>query len=338
MLRVLAPWNLAAFLAVAVPWFAALRAWGPPDAFHTLFWDNLVLRFFSGRTDHAAPPWFYLDKILTVHLPWTLLFPPAFALLARRGEPGPGRAGRQFVLAGTLAPLLLLSVASGKRELYLLPLMPLFAVAAGLWLARPWAEAARWERIWRAASFGLLALFAAGAWIYSLVVALLAGGPWLAASSAAGLAVCVAVCAAATVRVLKTRGESSAALAAVVALAAAGSLLSPAVRSELHARRSYDALEALLDGNLAPGDALHGHRLIERLQGAAAFHRGAVVPEAGDGPAIAALLRDSPRNVVLMEDVHRQRMEAEGAWPPEAVVAARAELDRRTLVLVRRRE
>lgn len=159
ILRALAPWNLAAFALVAAPWLAALWVRGGRDFFKVVFWDNMVLRFVSGRADHAAPPWYYLGKVFEALAPWSLLgLPVVWTLAAPSAAAVPeARRRRQFLAAATLAPLALLSAASGKRTGYLLPVMPAMAAAIGAWLAGALGgREPRWAALWRAVAARVL--------------------------------------------------------------------------------------------------------------------------------------------------------------------------------------
>jgi 4-amino-4-deoxy-L-arabinose transferase-like glycosyltransferase len=77
---------------------------------------------------HVQPPWYYLQVILTLWLPGSLLLPrlvPAWQRRIRRGD------GRYVVLLGWAALVLIFFSASpGKREVYILPALPALCLAA----------------------------------------------------------------------------------------------------------------------------------------------------------------------------------------------------------------
>jgi 4-amino-4-deoxy-L-arabinose transferase-like glycosyltransferase len=136
--RALLPLSLSVAAGVALlglPWVLALErtaGWGPVKV---CLVDNLLGRAVGGPgTDvfgHARGPFYYLPAVPLAFLPWTLALPAAVASRTR------GRADRaRFLALLALAGVLLLSIPSGKRDLYVLPLFPAAAVLPGVWLSR----------------------------------------------------------------------------------------------------------------------------------------------------------------------------------------------------------
>lgn len=135
----LKPWSgLALALLVALPWYVAMTAHFWPD-FHTTFfgWHN-VKRFLgdvSGR-----PTWYYLTTLPADGQPWISLAPLALWRLVR------GTDRRPAALLPWLAAawmLVFFSVSGGKRNIYLLPLLPLLAVGVAPVLETLWGAASR---------------------------------------------------------------------------------------------------------------------------------------------------------------------------------------------------
>jgi 4-amino-4-deoxy-L-arabinose transferase-like glycosyltransferase len=176
-----AGWSLVFALALVLPWTIALSR-------HPGGWGNvrecLLVQTFGrvlGEPEigaHSHPAWWYLLMLPRSLMPWTIVLPAVVAAgrFARR------RRGRRAEFLGALAlgGVLLLSIPSGKRPTYLVPLMPAFAAVVGCWLARA-SFACRIDRLAALACGGLLAVVAlalglgcaAGAigWIPSTVVA-----------------------------------------------------------------------------------------------------------------------------------------------------------------------
>lgn len=73
----------------------------------------------------AQPPWYYLLELPVDLVPWTLIAPWTILWLWRNRQ----RDAVRFLIAWTLPALVLFSLMSGKRQLYLLPLFPAFAIA-----------------------------------------------------------------------------------------------------------------------------------------------------------------------------------------------------------------
>jgi 4-amino-4-deoxy-L-arabinose transferase-like glycosyltransferase len=108
---------------------------------------------------HRRPPWFYLGVLFgDGFAPWSFLAAAACWVLwrERRARLADAAALRPIVAWG-IGSFLFFSMIPGKREQYMLPLLPAFALAAG-WLvaARLWERpVAAWARRAMAAMAGL---------------------------------------------------------------------------------------------------------------------------------------------------------------------------------------
>jgi len=116
-------------------------------------WRQSARRFASSGADHAAPFTFYFDRLLYLLIPGVVLLPWLLwdALAPRRRQLVRERSALDrfpavwfgVVLAG-------LSLASAKRNLYLGPIYPGFALMLGTWWARAQVEPPRaraWHRL-----------------------------------------------------------------------------------------------------------------------------------------------------------------------------------------------
>ncbi|MBT5900750.1 MAG: glycosyltransferase family 39 protein [Opitutaceae bacterium] len=142
-------WQLAPLalvsLAVALPWYVMLGqriGWGVlGEEFYLQNFD----RFQSTTRGHGGKGWWYYGKSLAVDfLPWVFLLVPAMYHGWKTQ-----RADRNWRLLAIwiLAPLVFFTVASTKRNVYLLPIYPALALMVANWLrasAGPWAT--RWRR------------------------------------------------------------------------------------------------------------------------------------------------------------------------------------------------
>jgi dolichol-phosphate mannosyltransferase len=121
-------------VALAAPWYVAVSIRVPEFA-RDFFWRHHVERFLT-PFDHEKPAWFYLPGLLAGMLPWTLLLPGFVRFLGRRSL----RAARRrptalgFFLLSALWCLLFFSASGCKRPAYILPAMPLLALAMGCYL------------------------------------------------------------------------------------------------------------------------------------------------------------------------------------------------------------
>ncbi len=89
-------------------------------------------RFAGSRGEHSKPVWYYLLKLPEQFQPWLILLLAAavFGVVKMR------RLSMRWLYPAVLmvAPFILLSLASGKRQVYLLPLTTPAALFTGVWL------------------------------------------------------------------------------------------------------------------------------------------------------------------------------------------------------------
>jgi 4-amino-4-deoxy-L-arabinose transferase-like glycosyltransferase len=151
------------FAAVVGAWLAAETFWGSADY---SVWGALR-EHFVGRAvhgmHHAQPPWYYLQVLPLQLLPWIGLVPGALVLAWRRRR----EAGDRWLLVVVSFVVLFFSISTEKRDLYVLPAMPAFALLVARLvdaLAFPRGEGAappvdrRWLFGAQVAAGGLLAL------------------------------------------------------------------------------------------------------------------------------------------------------------------------------------
>ncbi len=129
-------------------WAIAFYRSGNPELWHQWFIENQIGRFL-GNTEHLGHikgPFYYGELLPLSLLPWT----PAFlGFLIHRGwrawrrDPDQARNFFRVSLVWALGGLLFLSLAGTKRNVYLFPLLPAFAVLAAIYLERPalWVKA-----------------------------------------------------------------------------------------------------------------------------------------------------------------------------------------------------
>jgi 4-amino-4-deoxy-L-arabinose transferase-like glycosyltransferase len=153
--------GLMVFLGVVLAWYGpAIAREGPAYLYETLVHQHLVR--YTRTWAHAEPLHFYLGEFPTGFLPWVLFLPGALVLGWRSGDPR-----FRLPLAWFGAGFLFLSLSSGKRGPYLLPLYPAASLMVG-WL---------WDRVenrklhqgWLGVP---LALMSGGALILALALAL----------------------------------------------------------------------------------------------------------------------------------------------------------------------
>jgi 4-amino-4-deoxy-L-arabinose transferase-like glycosyltransferase len=126
-------------------WIAAAIALAPPGFFGDAVVENLFGRFFAGSS-HARPFYYYVYQFPVETLPWFLLAPVVWwaarcCVFVPAASDEERRAWR-LLLAWVAATLLFFSISTGKRGLYLLPLLPAVALLIADSLGR-WVEQAR---------------------------------------------------------------------------------------------------------------------------------------------------------------------------------------------------
>ncbi len=168
-------WHLAggAVLAgIVAAWLVPACLSGGKAYAHDLLFQQTAERM-GEAAPHKHPPYFYLARFPIIFAPWTLILVAALVWAARSARAQRDRAG---LLAAVwfVAVFVCFSLFAGKRERYLLPLIP----AVGLLCARYVVGVARGEHPplrWHHALWG--ATFAAlGACAIGLVVVALAPG------------------------------------------------------------------------------------------------------------------------------------------------------------------
>jgi 4-amino-4-deoxy-L-arabinose transferase-like glycosyltransferase len=176
--------ELLPLAAVGIPMFALLVAPWALALWRAAGWEGIQVCLISNTVGrmvhtqethvfgHSEPFWFYLLIAPPMLLPWTLAL-PAMLRSGRCRLGRPGSEGHRLLIATAGLGLLLLTLPATKREVYLLPLLPAFAVCAAGWLdgvGRPGETGSRDRRT----------LLALGIFAIALPLLLGAAALWLA--------------------------------------------------------------------------------------------------------------------------------------------------------------
>lgn len=126
--------GLLLFLAIAVPWYAAVSLRNPefPGFFfiHEHFGRYTTVEGYN----RSGPWWFFAGILAAGMLPWTLIVPAAFAPAMREiGMAAPAGAVRPRLMLAlwTLSILLFFSVSRSKLPGYIVPVLPAMAMLCG---------------------------------------------------------------------------------------------------------------------------------------------------------------------------------------------------------------
>lgn len=125
--------GLALFLLAAAIWLGpllwfALRDGEPAhrEYLHTILFHQTMNRY-AASWDHHEPVWYHFSIVLTLWLPAALALPwalPAWWSRLKRRDP------RYLLpLAWVLGVLVFFSIPSGKRDVYIMPALPMFCLA-----------------------------------------------------------------------------------------------------------------------------------------------------------------------------------------------------------------
>lgn len=146
---------------------------------------QIIGRLFLG-VSKAQPPWYYLTTIPVDFMPWTLLFPWTLPWIWRNR--GANRA-TFFLWCACVPALIFFSISIGKRNIYILPLFPIFALLTAAALEDLGERFMAARRSWAGVVWGaLLALVGAAPFVargteygsYIMLPALVFGGVLLA--------------------------------------------------------------------------------------------------------------------------------------------------------------
>ena len=122
--------GVVVLLALPGTWYAhGLAAHGREFGFRTFLMEN-VLMFFGaeGGGGHRHGPFYFVPDYFFFGLPWSVLFPAAAVWALRRGRGRWKSEPMVLPLCWFAAMFVFFSIASGKRQDYLLPLLPAAAL------------------------------------------------------------------------------------------------------------------------------------------------------------------------------------------------------------------
>ena len=122
-----------AFLAACGVWLVPMlvAALGSGSGDYRAYVDDLLLRQtftrYGQSWHHGQPPWYFLEVALTAWLPTMLVLPWALPAWRRRLR----RADARYLLplAWVLLVFVFFSIPSGKRDMYILPALPMLCLA-----------------------------------------------------------------------------------------------------------------------------------------------------------------------------------------------------------------
>jgi 4-amino-4-deoxy-L-arabinose transferase-like glycosyltransferase len=136
----------AIFLIIALPWYI-IMALRHDDYLQAFLIKGNIARFFSRKSGHREPFYFYIQMLAAGFFPWSVFIPSALYLhfqSFRRKKDNDSF----FLLLAAVAPIIFFSLSRSKLPTYILPVFPALAILIGsFWEAglRPEAGAS-WAR------------------------------------------------------------------------------------------------------------------------------------------------------------------------------------------------
>jgi 4-amino-4-deoxy-L-arabinose transferase-like glycosyltransferase len=332
-----APWTGPLLFSLLVGAWMAVATLGGGGEYSVwqAFRAHVIERAARGM-HHVQPVWYYLKVLPVQLLPWSVLAPGAI-LLAWRGRRG---AAERFLLVWILFVVGFFSIWAEKRDLYVLPAYPAFALLFARLIQQtggrePAAAAShpRWVNL-PLAMVGVLLGVAGAATLRLVARAQAAERP-----AAITLAFVLGAAAAAVIFFAARAGPLKATLATAGAAAALYLTLATVVFPALNPRRSARAFAGQIRNATESWRGDGGEILslgLGNLTDAVAFYSGGVYVRRTSDPSEVAEHLDSPRGAFALVDGTRFESLAPAAsrrW----TIAASAELSGKRLLLVQGR-
>lgn len=135
-------WGLPLALVVSAIWYGPVIRANGASFVNEFFVQHQFERFTSNKFRHHQPPWFYLEMLPLLALPWTPFLLVALAKM-RAGwrVDSPEARLRAFGLAWMIVPIAFFSISGSKLPSYILPALPgaflLVGSAISEWSATP---------------------------------------------------------------------------------------------------------------------------------------------------------------------------------------------------------
>lgn len=135
-LRLMHPCAIAAFCAVAVPWYTVCTLRNP-DFLRVFIFQHNFERYLTPLFQHRQPFWFFGPIILVALLPWTiLLWPVAQEGVRLWREQSWHKSPGFFFFCWSIFPVLFFSFSQSKLPGYILPAIPPLTLLCAVAVAR----------------------------------------------------------------------------------------------------------------------------------------------------------------------------------------------------------
>ncbi|MRR14650.1 phospholipid carrier-dependent glycosyltransferase, partial [archaeon] len=251
-------------LAVMAGWGYILYERGGYDYLYEFYVYNQIGRFIPMGGDiyqggHHRPFYAYLTGIWVQAAPWSFLLIPAAARMKKFTD------SEKFMWSWLMGGLLLLSLASTKREIYLLPMYPAMSMIVASWMSRmTTGRIYKWEDRFLLAVTALII----SASIFLPLGYLRIGGSWHIAAGLSIAAGCLF-----TILWKKYREKEALPYFAVVGWSLIIIIWTPAVFPVIDREKSYKEIFITM-GNMVSRDRVAGYHLTETVEALSSFYGG----------------------------------------------------------------
>ncbi len=251
-------------------WYWLLYARDGWDAFYTACWTNNFGRFSGAVSDHAVPFYYYLKRLPEWFQPYLILLPFGIWFAVRQVK-RERNLNLLLSLCYLAVPYILLTIASNKRQVYLLPLTVPAACLCGEFAAAAFADA----RVKRFVPY-IRPVLTAAVMVFAVVLLILAPG-WLRVYPLTALV------AGALSLLPRMRGSSALALF-LASLALTFTSIDAGIFARRNAKTSLRPLFEYCLEQEAQGKKVYILSRVERLEGGAYYymHRNMPVRRKGD--------------------------------------------------------
>jgi 4-amino-4-deoxy-L-arabinose transferase-like glycosyltransferase len=297
-----APWTgPLVLIAIVAAWmaFATIGGHGSYSVWGA-FEKHVVSRAIHGM-HHKQPPWYYLTVLPLQLLPWSALVPGALVLAWRRRRD----ANDRYLLVHATFVCVFFSIWTEKRDLYVLPAYPAFALLVSRLLVAAEDATSRLGRRWLTVPFAVTG---------ALFLVMSAALPVAAARSVPGLAlpwipVSLALAGAGIATLASLRSHATGVTARTLALGMAAVYLAtvtwiyPRFDSIKSARAIGERVREVAGPVYTRGAPVLAYGLGNVVQGIAFYSDGVYVRVVDDLDTVAAqLASDQPAYAVLGSD------------------------------------
>lgn len=138
---------VGAFLAVSVPWYAAMAFEHGGAYLYRFFVGENLERFATARYNEPRSPFFYVPIVLAGFFPWSFFLAGWLADWWRARQ---ATAVQRLLWLWWLLPLVFYSVSVGKQPRYILPILPPLALLVASAIQRRVEEDPPGSRLWMA--------------------------------------------------------------------------------------------------------------------------------------------------------------------------------------------